>query len=145
VLFSTPFLINYIHQQEISKRLSSNTNKLATNCTLLINAPLKVGDYVEEVFGLPPLLPLSVIWQCVASDCEEGLLEFYSPDGVPRFARECRMKFYIEQIENGRCNVELIMEFESRNPIVPFGLPLLSIDNNIALKILLPSAIPEAI
>jgi hypothetical protein len=37
------------------------------------------------------------------------------------------------------------MEFESHNPIAPFGLPLLSIDNNIALKILLPSAIPEAI
>lgn len=55
------------------------------------------------------------------------------------------MKFYIEQTENGRCNVELIMEFESRNPIVPFALPLLSIDNDIALKILLPSAIPEAI
>jgi hypothetical protein len=33
------------------------------------------------------------------------------------------------------------MEFEPTNPILPLGVPLLNIDNNLALKVLLPRAI----
>lgn len=106
-----------------------------------IDIPLEVGDYVEEVFGLPPLLPLSVVWQCVASDIDAGTLEFCSQEGVPGFARQCKMKFDIKEMSSSRCNVDLIMEFEPLNPIVPLGVPLLSIDNNLALKVLLPRAI----
>jgi hypothetical protein len=106
-----------------------------------IDTPLKVGDYVEEVFGLPPILPLSVIWQCAVSDVNQGILEFYSQDGVPGFARQCKMRFEIREIGSTKCNVDLIMEFEPTNPIVPLGVPLLNIDNNLALKVLLPRAI----
>ena len=47
-----------------------------------VDVPLREGDYVEEIFGLPPLLPLSVVWKCVSSNVDDGILEFYSKDGV---------------------------------------------------------------
>ena len=108
-----------------------------------INTPLQVGDYVEEIFGLPPILPLSVVWQCVTSDMNRGILEFYSKDGLPGFANECKMRFNIKETGTARCSVELTMEFESLNRIVPLAVPLLSIDNNFALKILLPKAMSK--
>ena len=118
--------------------LSSHSVKSPSFSKNRVDAPLKVGEYVEEVFGLPPILPLSVVWQCVTSDVSTGKLEFYSQDGVPGFANECKMKFDIEEINSGKCKVDLSMEFEPLNSIVPLGIPLLSIDNNLALKILLP-------
>ena len=114
--------------------------KIATNNDR-VDIPLKVGDYVEEVFGLPPLFPLSVVWQCVKSDTKGGLLEFYSEEGVPGFANECKMKFDIREEENDlMCRVDLTMEFEPKNPIVPLGIPLLSMDNNLAINVLLPTS-----
>lgn len=110
-----------------------------------IDIPLQVGGYVEEVFGLPPLFPLSVVWQCVVSDMKTGKLEFCSEDGVPGLARQCKMSFDIREISSTRCNVDLVMEFEPLNPIVAFGVPLLSIDNNLSLKVLLPRAIAKEI
>lgn len=133
------FLATPTHWPEIV--LSSNSVKCPSKAKNRINVPLKAGDYVEEVFGLPPILPLSVVWQCIVSDVDEGILEFYSPEGVPGFADECKMIFKIEEKQNNTCDVELVMEFEPRNPIVPLGLPLLSLDNNLALKVLLPKAI----
>ena len=133
------FLATPTHWPEIV--LSSNSVKCPSKAKNRINVPLKAGDYVEEVFGLPPILPLSVVWQCIISDVDEGILEFYSPEGVPGFADECKMIFKIEEKQNNTCDVELVMEFEPRNPIVPLGLPLLSLDNNLALKVLLPKAI----
>lgn len=112
-----------------------------------MDIPLKEGDYVEEVFGLPPLLPLAVVWQCVKSDVMGGSLEFYSEGGVPGLAKECKMIFDIREEEDpttslGRnCKVDLTMEFEPRNPIIPLGVPFLAADNTVALKVLLPRAV----
>ena len=107
-----------------------------------VDIPLQVGQSVEEIFGLPPLLPLSVEWKCVKSNIKDGKLEFYSNDGVPGFANECKMIFNIQQKTSGsECVVDLIMEFQPTNPLIPFAVPFLSIDNNLALKVLLPKAI----
>ena len=106
-----------------------------------VDIPLQVGDYVEEVFGLPPLLPLSVIWKCVES--REGYLEFYSENGVPNLANKCKMIFNIQQQEDKDDSVvvvDLTMEFEPKNPVIPLAIPLLSLDNNLALNLLLPRA-----
>jgi len=68
-----------------------------------VDIPLREGDYVQEIFGLPPLLPLTVVWQCVKSDPKGGSLEFYSEDGVPGFANECKMKFNIwDELVDGK-------------------------------------------
>jgi len=37
--------------------------------------------------------------------------------------------------------VDLIMEFEPQNPVIPLGIPLLQMDNSLALNVLLPRAI----
>ena len=120
--------------------LSSHSVKCPSTKDNRVDVPLKVGDYVEEVFGLPPLLPLSVIWKCVES--REGYLEFYSKDGVPNLANECKMIFNIQQEDrDDSVVVDLTMEFEPMNPVVPLAIPLLSLDNNLALNVLLPVAI----
>ena len=129
--------------------LSSHSVKCPSFTNNRVDIPLREGDYVEEIFGLPPLLPLSVVWECVSSDVDDGLLEFYSKDGVPGFASECKMIFNIQQIQHDGqeelgdttcCVVKLIMEFEMTNPLIPLAVPFLSIDNNLALNVLLPRA-----
>ena len=119
--------------------ISSHSVKCPSTKNNRVDIPLQVGDYVEEIFGLPPLLPLSVIWECV--DSREGYLEFYSKDGVPNLANECKMIFNIQQEDDDRVVVDLTMEFEQKNPVIPLAIPLLSIDNNLALNVLLPIAI----
>ena len=119
--------------------LSSHSVKCPSTKNNRVDVPLQVGDYAEEVFGLPPLLPLSVIWECVES--REGYLEFYSKDGVPNLANECKMIFNIQQEDKDKVVVDLTMDFEPLNPVVPLAVPLLSLDNNLALNILLPRAI----
>ena len=85
----------------------------------------------------------------MSSNVDDGILEFYSKDGVPGFANECKMIFNIQQIQqDGQeelgdttcCVVKLIMEFEMTNPLIPLAVPFLSIDNNLALNVLLPRA-----
>ena len=136
--------------------LSSNSVKEPRNKSNRVDIPLKVGDEVEEVFGLPPLIPLSVVWKCVESsppiynkdgannDDQKGRLEFYSSGGVPNLARDCSMKFYIESV-NGEKNTSVVkmdMEFDLISPLLLFGAtPLLKLDNDIALKVLLPITI----
>ena len=120
--------------------LSSHSVKCPSTKNNRVDVPLKVGDYVEEVFGLPPLLPLSVIWKCV--ETRDGYLEFYSKDGVPNLANECKMIFNIQQQDkDDSVVVDLTMKFEPKNPVVPLAIPLLSLDNNLALNLLLPRAI----
>ena len=111
-----------------------------------IDKPLMVGDCVEEIFGLPPLLPLTVVWECMVADKENGVLEFYSKDGVPNLAKECSMKFKISSSNNSNgtfddTNVDLVMGYQAINPLVFAATPLLNLDNNLALKVLLPLAI----
>ena len=119
--------------------LSSHSVKCPSTKNNRVDVPLKVGDSVEEVFGLPPLLPLSVIWECIES--REGYLEFYSEKGVPNLANECKMIFNIQQQQDDGVVVDLTMEFEPKNPVVPLAIPILSLDNNLALNLLLPIAI----
>lgn len=106
-----------------------------------INRPLRVGERVEELFGLRPLFPLSVTWECVNSDPSKGVIEFFSSSGVPMIASECSMKFKISPTDKGGSNIELQMEFQPYNPIILLSVPFLNLDNDLALKVLLPNAI----
>lgn len=72
---------------------------------------------------------------------DDGYLEFNSKEGVPGLANDCKMIFRIREKGQAVTRVDLTMEFASLSPITPLGIPLLSLDNMLALNVLLPSAI----
>jgi hypothetical protein len=112
-----------------------------------LTQPLPQGQSVNEIFGLPPLFPLSVTWQCVKSipptNTRSGRLEFYSIDGVPGIATRCKMNFDIDtSTTNERgSNLLLEMEYEPQSPLAVLATPILTVDNALALKVLLPSVL----
>ena len=55
-----------------------------------VDTPLRPGQSVSEVFGLPPLMPLYVKWECKQSSASK--LDFFSPDGLAGVASNCRME-----------------------------------------------------
>lgn len=101
-----------------------------------VDKPLVPGEEVKEVFGLPPLLPLNVCWKCNRND--EDLLEFLSPEGLPNIARNCRMSFNFQEDASQDVSVVLTMEFDPLSPLALASIPLLSVDNAIAMRLLLP-------
>jgi len=124
---------------------SSHSVKKPSDQNNEINQALNVGDKVEEIFGLPPILPLSVSWECVVKDERNGELKFYSKNGVPNFAKNCWMNFSFSasEVSSGpdKTTVQLVMEYEALNPLVTAATPLLNADNALALKVLLPLAL----
>lgn len=104
-----------------------------------VDKPLIVGDRVREIFGLPPLIPLSVVWTCRQND--EDRLEFVSPEGLENFATDCRMCFQFSPETDTSATVTLSMEFQPVSPLAIAAIPILSLDNDLAIKILLPNAL----
>ena len=101
-----------------------------------------VGDEVDEVFGLPPLLPLSVRWTCERSNSSTGDLSFHSPGGLTNVAKDCRMIFAIrddvgKEVRDG-CVVDFTMEYQPVSPLATLAMPILEVDNTLAIKGLLP-------
>lgn len=103
--------------------------------------PLKANDQVDETFGLPPILPLSISWTCIKSNPRRGLLDVRSQQGVSGLACNCRMLFQIDELEQDVVRVDLTVEYEPQNLLGILAIPVLTIDNAIALKILLPIAL----
>jgi hypothetical protein len=113
-----------------------------------VQRPFRVGDAVDEIFGLPPILPLSVRWTCTKSVLprgknKPGRLEFDSTDGLNGVASDCRMVFdIIMDDENDREDssvlVNLAMEYKPVSPLAILAIPVLTLDNAFALKVLLP-------
>lgn len=101
------------------------------------SAYLIKGRKVREVFGLPPLLPLTVDWTCIESQRGQRL-ELISPEGVTGIATDCRMLF--EYSSGERMAIQLTFEYEPRNVLGYLAIPILYADNAIALHILLPNA-----
>lgn len=130
---------------------SSHSVESPSGMDLDLNQPLKVGDVVDEIFGLPPILPLSVQWKCVKSiqptSQKDGLLDFISQDGVPGIASECQMLFKFKKQKDAKGNLVpflcLQMEYKPESPIALLAAPILVADNALALNILLPSALEK--
>jgi len=81
-----------------------------------VNVPQVVGSQVDEVFGLPPLLPLRVQWTCIESDAPaqaEGRLAFSSPSGLRGMASDCFMGFTFAP--NGQGGTELELQVRGRH------------------------------
>ena len=105
-----------------------------------VDAPLQVGESVDEIFGLPPLLPLEVRWTCTAAD--DTSLVFEAPSGLSGVAKNCRMEFTAAPEGDGS-SVELAMSYDSLNLLGELAAPVLALDNAIALKLTLPAKLGE--
>lgn len=105
------------------------------------NRPLVQGDVVDEIFGLPPVLPLRVKWTCEKANSEYGLLDVFSASGLSGVAINARMLFMVAADDSGGSIVDLEMSFEPISPIAMLALPILQLDNALALKVLLPRAL----
>lgn len=104
--------------------------------------PCTPGVVVEEVFGLPPLLPLSVQWTCVESDKTRGVLIFESASGLEGVAQNCKMQFQIDEGRDARSSeVTLDMSYDATSPLAVIAAPVLSLDNALALKVLAHTAL----
>lgn len=116
-----------------------------------VDRPLKKGDRVKEIFGLPPLLPLAVTWTCQQNVVTRpnkkqgggGCLEFFSADGLSGIAKNCSMKFDISA-DGEDTKVDMTVEIEPVNPIANLAPLVLKVDNDLALKVLLPLALKKA-
>ena len=103
--------------------------------------PLRRGRFVDELFGLPPLLPLRVAWTCEALDEAAGLLDVRSAPGLEGVATDCRMRFDVRSDGAGGSVVDLVMSYEPASPLAVAAVPVLAIDNYVALNVLLPRAV----
>jgi hypothetical protein len=100
-------------------------------------APLRPGTEVDELFGLPPILPLRVKWRC--EDASSNTLDVRSSDGLAGVATDCRMDFAIEA-DGDASVVDLAMSYEPASPLALLAAPVLIVDNWLALNVLLPRA-----
>ncbi|CAH0365378.1 unnamed protein product [Pelagomonas calceolata] len=100
-------------------------------------APLRPGAEVDELFGLPPILPLRVKWRCEAAGA--NTLDVRSADGLAGVATDCRMDFSIEA-DGDASVVDLAMSYEPASPLALLAAPVLIVDNWLALNVLLPRA-----
>ena len=123
-----PFIVASSHSVE-PITLSSPRNP--------VDKPLAVGEQVREIFGLPPILPLSVEWTCRRND--ENGLEFDAPEGLASVAKNCSMRFKFRSEGNEETEVTLSISFDPVSPLAIAAIPFLTLDNELALKVLLPS------
>jgi len=119
-----------------------------------VDRPLRKGERVTEIFGLPPLLPLTVTWTCVANDdtattrrrgSSSSSLAFASTDGLAGIAENCRMVFDVVDDGGGDTAVELTMEFDPVSPLANLAAPVLKLDNEFAVGTLLPLAMRKSV
>ena len=129
---------------------SSDVRGLAS---LNVDQPLRPGNRVAEIFGLPPVLPLSVEWVCRSNTYP--VLDVMSSGGVTGIASNCRMLFTVREVlatsttattttqssEAAGVLVELEMSYTPLSLLAVLAVPALVIDNTLALKGLLPRAI----
>lgn len=105
-----------------------------------IDQPLEKGSRVTEFFGLPSILPLRVEWICATNTFP--FLDVISPDGVPGLASDCRMQFRVREATEG-VELDLTMSFIPLSPLARLAVPLLILDNTIAVKGLLPLTLQQ--
>jgi len=108
-----------------------------------LSEPLPVHETVDEIFGLPPVLPLSITWECLRSHpptgSTPGLLEFYSANGVAGLASQCQMLFDIRNEDSkNSTTVQLVIQYEPESVLAILAIPVLTLDNALALRVFLP-------
>ena len=135
--------------------------------SLDVDQPLRPSNRVTEIFGLPPVLPLTVEWVCRSNTYP--VLDVVSPGGVTGIASDCRMLFTVRdevgvtsspattaatkspggvttatQDGGSAVIVDLEMTFTPLSLLAVLAVPVLVVDNTIALRTLLPRAIQSS-
>jgi hypothetical protein len=124
-----------------------------------VSKPLSVGKTVDELFGLPPILPLYVTWTCTksqkpavssskTSSSSSGRLAFFSPGGLKGVAEDCEMIFDVNRqssqssLSNQKDGTEVVltMKYSPMSILAVLAVPILTIDNSLAIMFLLPAA-----
>jgi hypothetical protein len=116
---------------------SSSVNINSSNDAKSTGRPMLKGEQVNEIFGLPPVLPLSITWLC--EDSVFPNLSFRSASGVPGLASDCKMRFKVSEDETA--SVSLEMSYDPQSVLALLAIPALTLDNGLALKVLLPNAL----
>lgn len=106
---------------------------------LATGSAMEAGDSVDEIFGAPPILPLSVNWKCFRNEYPK--LEMVSSTGLAGVARDCKMVFNVTEQGKEGARVELEMSYAPVNVLATLAIPILVLDNAFAIKCLLPEAI----
>lgn len=119
-----------------SHSVESTTAKNAMTAMNPVDKPLVVGEQVREIFGLPPILPLSVDWTCRRND--DNGLDFDAPEGLASVAINCSMRFQFRSQGSDNTQVTLTISFDPVSPVANAAIPILILDNELALKVLLP-------
>mmetsp|Transcript_31041 Transcript_31041/g.51895 ORF Transcript_31041/g.51895 Transcript_31041/m.51895 type:complete len:422 (+) Transcript_31041:46-1311(+) len=125
-------------QQKLNEENESN---------LLLAVPMDKGAKVDEIFGLPPILPLSVRWECVENTYP--CLKFESAEGLNGIASNCTMTFMIRteplngKEEHSRAKVDFKMTYIPSSAIAVLATPILALDNTLAIKVLLHRALRQ--
>lgn len=120
--------------------------------TNAIDRPLRKGERVTELFGLPPVLPLAVTWTCRENALSRpgrrragvGRLEFASATGLAGVAENCCMRFDIAEAAEGGTRVDMTVDVDPVSPLANLAPLVLQVDNDLALKVLLPRALKKA-
>ncbi|EOD36383.1 hypothetical protein EMIHUDRAFT_226411 [Emiliania huxleyi CCMP1516] len=86
-----------------------------------IDRPLAPGEAVDEIFGLPPLLPLEVSWTCTSIG--ESTAVFDSPSGLAGVAENCQMDFVAEKDGAGGSLLRFAMSYEPLSPLANAARP----------------------
>lgn len=60
-------------------------------------------------------------------------------------AKNCRMQFEFASDGEGGCNVKMEIGYDPTNPLATAAAPLLRLDSQIALKLLLKRALPRSL
>ena len=112
-----------------------------------VDKPLRKGEQVRELFGLPPILPFSVVWTCRSND--KNGVELVSSEGLANVASNCNMKFsFPTNVDRGSnvsdgTTVLLTVSYDPVSPLAVFAVLLLTLENEFALKVLLPYAMRQ--
>jgi hypothetical protein len=120
-------LYNFLATPSNWPKIVASSNRVVSKNPTTV--PLRRGSSVEEYFGLNLL---SVKWQCVES--KSSTLVVRSPDGIAGIANDCSMRFDIDDER-----VTLTMGYNPLSPLAILALPVLILDNWVALNILLPA------
>lgn len=104
---------------------------------------LDQGMKVEELAGLPPLLPLQLVWECKTADADRGTLELAS-EGVDGLVKDYTRRLTVSSDAGSGSVVELETEFTAGSSLFAAIIALLiRSDHALFDSVLLPSAVEQ--
>jgi len=103
--------------------------------------PIQEGVAIKERAGAPPILPLKLVWNCVSSEPDAGILLLHS-EGVQGLLSGVERKFAVSDDGNGGSLVSIETSFTRGDaPLALLLEPLLRLDIALSTLVLAPGAL----